>query len=63
MIQVASGESKTSEDDAARESELYEQGRCGLRLSGVNFHDVLIPEYVLRADAFSGELASGTPDP
>jgi len=57
VIQAASGRSRTSEDGAAPESELAK-----LCLSRVDFHNVLIAEHVLRADAFAGELASGTPD-
>ena len=62
MTQAASGGSRTSEDDAAPESEPSEPRRCELRLRGVNFHDVLIAEHVVGADALPSELASGTPD-
>jgi len=62
VIQAASGGSRTSEDDAAPESEASKPRHCELPLSGVNFDDVLIAEHMLRADAFASELASGTPD-
>ncbi len=62
MIQAASGESKTSEDDDAPESELAQPHRRKLRLSSVDFHDVLIAEHMFRANALPGEFASGPPN-
>jgi hypothetical protein len=59
-IQVDSGESKTSEDAGALESN--SSPADAFRLGRVNFHYVFVVEYMIGAHTLARELASRTPN-
>ena len=60
VIQVDSGESRTSEDAGALESN--SSPADAFRSSRVNFHYVLVVEYMIGAHTLARELASRTPN-
>ncbi len=70
VIQVDSGESRISADAAEPESESrpawLQLGKSSetsvARLLGVDFHDVLIPQYMFRSHALARKFACGPPD-